>query len=109
MFKETYKPCCCDDGCESVDTQETPIAHLIYGADLQVANCVYLGKLSAWQPTGHEILKLVHSLQHIFRTFRKPSPQRSSGRVRIPRVNSDRRLAEISRKMETEGTTHVLQ
>ena len=71
----THKPCCCDDWCESVDTQETPITHLIYGADLQVANCEYLGKRPACSSALHGIRELVHFLQHIFRAFFTPSQQ----------------------------------
>jgi len=72
---ESYKACCCDDRCESVDTSETPTTQWIYRTALRVAICENLGKLAACQLGCHEIRELIHSHQHIFRTFLKPSPQ----------------------------------
>src|SRR3979490_2023794 len=41
---ESYKACCCDERCESVETSQTPIAYSVYGLELQVAFCENRGK-----------------------------------------------------------------
>ena len=106
---KTCKACCCDDGCESVNTRETPIAHVTYGTDLQVANCEYLGKLSTHHPACPEIPRLVHPLQHIFRSFLGLSPQGRNAWLRESYEETVIGDLWNSRKMETEGTASVLQ
>src|SRR6266478_2698671 len=32
---ESYKACCCDERCESVETSQTPIAYSVYGFELR--------------------------------------------------------------------------
>jgi hypothetical protein len=43
---ESYKACCCDERCESVETSQTPITYEVYGFELQVALCENRGKQS---------------------------------------------------------------
>src|SRR4029077_6974357 len=80
--------------CESVDTWETPIVHLIYGADLQVANCVYFGKPPTYSSALYGIRELIHFLQHIFRAFFKLSQQ---GMNYQSRANLERTMHSIHR------------
>src|SRR6267142_2877029 len=72
---ESYKACCCDDRCESVETSQTPITYSVYGFELQVALCANRGKTEPYRRVRCESSNLVHSHQHIFRTFLKSSPQ----------------------------------